>query len=178
MIGKKKKIIGMAVMMTLAASFPLFAGMSAEDAPETVEIDSLAEMYEPVSFDHSAHVAMVESCSMCHHHTTGSAPENETCGRCHQEDEEASSVACLDCHESKRFSAQYLSELEQNPLLFHVGKPGLKGAYHQNCLGCHEKIDGPTGCQDCHPRTDKGDKLFHSGKYAPDPATSHGGGHH
>ena len=178
MKGKKEKILGVAVIITLAASTPLFAAMSADDAPETVEIDSLAEMYEAVTFDHAAHVTMVESCSFCHHHTTGSAPENETCSRCHQEEEEASSVSCIECHEAKRFSAQYLNQLEENPLLFHVGKPGLKGAYHQNCIGCHEKIDGPTGCQDCHERTDKGDKLFHSGNYAPEPGKKGDGGHH
>jgi hypothetical protein len=178
MNGKKKKIIGMVLMITLAAPFPLCAEMSADDAPETVEINAIADIYEPVQFDHAAHVTMVESCSFCHHHTTGSAPEKKTCSKCHKGEEDTGTVACYDCHEAKRFSAQYLSELEQNPLLFHIGKPGLKGAYHQNCIGCHTEIDGPVGCQDCHQRTDKGDKLFHSGKYAPDPKKAHGSGHH
>lgn len=178
MIGKKKKILGMAVMMSLAVSFPLFAQMSAEDAPESIELGSIAEMYEPVVFDHAAHVLMVETCSFCHHHTTGTTPEKGNCSRCHQAGEETSSVACVDCHEQKRFSAQNLKSLESDPLLFHVGKPGLKGAYHQNCISCHEQIGAPTGCQDCHARNDKGDQLFHSGKYAPAPGKSSGGGHH
>ncbi|MBC8318611.1 MAG: cytochrome c3 family protein [Desulfobulbaceae bacterium] len=176
MIRKKKKILGMAVVMSLATSFPLFAQMSAEDAPETIEIGSIAEMYEPVVFDHAAHVLMVESCSFCHHHTTGTAPEKENCAKCHQEGDEASSVACVDCHEVKPFSSANLKAKGSDPLLYHVGRPGLKGAYHQNCIGCHEQVGAPTGCQDCHARNDKGDQLFHSGKYAPEPGKT--GGHH
>jgi hypothetical protein len=178
MSGKKKKILGMAAMISLAVSFPLFAQMSAEDAPESIELGSIAEIYEPVIFDHAAHVLMVETCSFCHHHTTGTAPEKGNCSRCHQEGEETSSVACVDCHEAKPFSSQSLKAKESDPLLFHVGKPGLKGAYHQSCLGCHEQIGAPTGCQDCHVRNDKGDQLFHSGKYAPVPGESSSGGHH
>jgi len=178
MLMKKKKIMEVAVLIVLAAAFPLNAEMSADDAPESVEINVLADAYEPVQFDHAAHVSMIESCSICHHHTTGSAPEKETCLKCHQGEEDVGSVACFDCHAEKRFSAQYLDELEQKPLLFHVGKPGLMGAYHQNCLGCHEETDGPTGCQDCHVRTDKGDKMFHAGKYAPNPVSAGKGGEH
>jgi len=32
-------------------------------------------------------------------------------------------------------------------------KPGLKGAYHRQCMNCHREMDaGPMGCEDCHPK--------------------------
>ena len=32
--------------------------------------------------------------------------------------------------------------------------PGLLGAYHQQCIGCHEEMEipGSTGCTDCHEK--------------------------
>ncbi len=30
-------------------------------------------------------------------------------------------------------------------------KPGLKGAYHRQCMNCHREMgEGPMGCEDCH----------------------------
>jgi hypothetical protein len=29
-------------------------------------------------------------------------------------------------------------------------------------MGCHEEMDGPTGCQDCHARTEAGDEFYHA----------------
>ena len=29
-------------------------------------------------------------------------------------------------------------------------KPGLKAAYHRQCMGCHEQMDLKVGCEDCH----------------------------
>jgi hypothetical protein len=47
---------------------------------------------------------------------------------------------------------------------------GIKGALHESCIGCHAKKGaGPTGCQECHPRTDQGAAFYNSGKYAPPP---------
>jgi len=139
--------------------------MSADDAPESVEIDSLANLYGPVNFDHAAHVSMAE-CSNCHHHTTGTGPASPSCGRCHDGMEEAETVSCSDCHAAEPFIEENLAKLE-NPELFHIDKPGLKGAYHLNCLSCHEETGGPTGCQDCHQMTEAGEKRFNTGKFAP-----------
>ena len=78
------------------------------------------------------------------------------------------------------FSAASLRE--KDPNTYHTGKPGLKAAYHLNCLGCHEKNGGPTGCTDCHTRTVEGDKFYRAGEYAPKKSAGghdggHGGGH-
>jgi hypothetical protein len=175
--GRKKTLVGMAALMLLAA--PLAAQSWAGDGPGTVELGSLANHYSAVTFDHAMHTGVAPSCAECHHHTTGLAPIDPNCARCHEAGAGAKSVACKDCHSDKRFSAEDLAKTGGNPQLHHKGKPGLKGAYHQKCLGCHTTMGGPTGCQDCHTRNDKGDAFFNSGKYAPAPTASagHGSGH-
>ncbi len=172
--GRKKKLL--TAVAVLAVSAPL-AFSAWANGPETVELDSLAQYYGPVTFDHAMHADLAESCADCHHHTTGTEPTNATCARCHTESDEASAIACKDCHSEQPFSAASLKEIENNPQLYHTGKPGLKGAYHQNCLGCHESMGGPTGCQDCHTRNEEGDKLFHAGNYAPEPSATQNSGH-
>lgn len=132
--------------------------------PANVELDSLADLYRPVEFNHAMHVELVDSqCAKCHHQTTGAAPLEPRCQECHKGGKASAVVACRDCHPVLRFSAEYLAELAANPQLYHLDKPGLKGAYHRNCLGCHLENGGPAGCQDCHPRTPAGDAFFSAG---------------
>ncbi len=140
---------------------PGTGAVAGDTGPETVELNSLADYYRPVEFNHSMHVDMVEGkCATCHHHTTGAQPLTPRCRECHKGGEKSAVVACRDCHPVLRFSAEYLAELNANPQLYHLDKPGLKGAYHRNCLGCHQENGGPSGCQDCHARTPAGDALF------------------
>lgn len=171
MSGKTKKFYGTAAVFLLLG---LQTQQCIANGPETVVLDSIAQHYEPVSFEHAMHVDLVgdDNCSTCHHHTVGTSVVKETCKKCHSTSVEADSAACKDCHSDKRFEVEYLEKIESDHQLYHVGKPGLKGAYHQNCLGCHEEMGAPTGCQDCHTRTDSGDKLFSSGKYAPSKSKS------
>ncbi|MDW7772808.1 MAG: cytochrome c3 family protein [Desulfobulbaceae bacterium] len=168
MRGELKKLCGVAVLL-LMAGIPVQWGYA---QPDTVELGSLAQYYEPVQFDHVMHVDMLgdNSCAYCHHHTVGTQLVNETCMRCHENGGETDSASCRDCHPATRFSAEYLGEIENNIYLFHVDKPGLKGAFHQKCMGCHTEMDAAIGCEDCHVRTDSGDKLYRSGTYAPVPA--------
>lgn len=149
--------------------------MDAADAPESVEIDSLARLYSGVHFDHAMHTG-IATCEQCHHHTAGGEVTNPNCIRCHAKSGEADTVACKDCHSSDRFSKKDLSKLD-NPQLYHIDKPGLKGAYHLNCVDCHQKMGGPTGCQDCHTMTEAGEKMFQAGQHAPTgtPGGGHGG---
>lgn len=144
-----------------------------EIPPESVKIEALADLYSIVSFDHSLHVDLT-ACSTCHHHTVGTEIVNKNCTRCHTaggDDGEAifnsqqpDSIACRSCHEKERFSSKYLRMLD-NPKLYHIDKPGLKGAYHLNCIGCHKEMEGPVGCQDCHTMTSRGEKLFNTGEF-------------
>lgn len=171
--GKRKTFLSVVALLGLSCALP-YQGLA--DGPDTVELDSLANLYEAVSFDHAMHVDLTEgNCAKCHHHTTGTPPTEANCLRCHKNSGEADVVACRDCHAEKRFEVKYLADLEANHTLYHVDKPGLKGAYHQNCMGCHTEMGAPTGCQDCHSRNDEGDKFFSAGKYAPKPGKEKAG---
>ena len=164
-----KCLMGIMALAILLAVPALHAG--AQDIPQSIEIDSLANLYEAVPFDHAMHIDLAEGCSSCHHQTTGTPMVDENCGRCHHEARSSGGAACGQCHAPDPFSAEYLRAKEVDLKRYHRDKPGLKAAYHLNCLGCHEENGGPTGCQDCHVRTDAGDAMFHAGAYAPNGET-------
>jgi hypothetical protein len=148
--------------------------MDAADAPQEVTIDGLSQLYGPVAFDHAMHTEIAR-CADCHHHTTGAGITNPNCVRCHAVSPETDDVSCSGCHEADRFNAAYLKKLD-DPKLYHIDKPGLKAAYHLNCVGCHQTVGGPVGCQDCHTMTDAGEQMFKAGKHAP-TGTGQVGGH-
>ncbi len=82
-----------------------------------------SDNFGPVPFDHGGHAAWAEiagGCSVCHHYT----PE----GMEHP--------ACRTCHDPN--------------LAGGMGKPGLKGAYHRQCLGCHREWSHEQKCKTCH----------------------------
>jgi len=140
-----------------AAPAPVPAGPS---APESVVIGSLSSLYMPVEFDHSMHVDQIEDCAACHHHTTGAPVAGSSCATCHPGKGQAKTVSCKECHQADPFTAAFLEEKEGARNLFHVDKPGLKGAYHLGCLGCHKEMGGPTGCRECHPLTLRGEEFY------------------
>jgi len=176
---KKIKLALSLATLTIFASLAVPADpgwcMDAEDAPDEVTIDSMATLYGPVQFDHASHTSYAR-CVDCHHHTTGGEVTDPNCARCHAKSGEAETVSCSECHVSDPFAAKNLQTME-DPDLYHIDKPGLKGAYHLNCIGCHREVDGPIGCQDCHTMTEAGQKMFNTGKYAPAGGhkTEHGG---
>ena len=99
--------------------------MSQKQAPEVVLLDELEELYLPVPFDHRGHAemaGMAGGCAVCHHYT----PEG------------AAKPACKTCHET-------------SPKREDLRKPGLKAAYHRQCMGCHRDWSGATECAACHP---------------------------
>jgi hypothetical protein len=109
------------------------------------------DRYGPVSFDHEEHISRLRElieedgsrrlasrfhhekqflCTACHDHGPPMAADTKPprCTYCHQE----------------------LPDPEQ------LGSPATPAAYHQQCVGCHERMnvqkDGkPLGCADCHP---------------------------
>lgn len=143
--------------------------------PETITINSLAQYYEGVTFNHSQHINLLKDCAECHHHTTGTLFEDRNCVRCHRNSSESKNVACKSCHTSTPFSAAAMKQ--RDPQMYHRDKPGLKGAYHLSCVGCHEKSGGPTGCEDCHARNKAGDALYNAGEFTP-KNTGKKSGHH
>jgi len=96
--------------------------------PDMVILDELEDRYLPVPFDHKGHAemaAMTRGCVTCHHYT----PEG------------AEHPACVTCH-------------EVSPRRIDISKPGLKGAYHRQCMSCHRDWSGETRCVLCHaPKT-------------------------
>lgn len=94
-----------------------------ERGPDVVVIDSMADLYAGVTFDHRLHEDMAEM--------------GDGCASCHHANDDGRIEACRTCHPIQR--------AEENEAL-----PGLKGAYHRQCLGCHRDWSGANGCAFCH----------------------------
>lgn len=148
-------------LMTVLAFFAASTLALATEMPEQMTLDSMSVLFEGVEFDHAMHTDLGEDCSACHHHTTGTGTTDERCIRCHADSVEVETVGCSDCHLANPFSAENIYKEALDRYQFHIDTPGLKGAYHWNCLGCHEEMGGPTDCMDCHDRTPEGDAFYH-----------------
>jgi len=129
--------------MLLQSRKPITETYSDEDIPEYVIIGELLYEYEPVKLPHRKiihallkdikddklagyfHTEKGTICKGCHHNSPV-AKKPPRCGSCH----------------GKPFD-------EKTP-----SRPGLKAAYHQQCMGCHKVIDikapKPTECVKCH----------------------------
>ncbi len=106
--------------------------MPATMAPDFFILDQLSEIYVPVVFPHKLHAemeAMSEGCTVCHHHST---PERIQ--------------ACRECHPVE-------------PDQSNLRQPGLKGAYHRQCFGCHREWDRYTQCGICHAKRSAGPQV-------------------
>ena len=91
------------------------------------ENEPFNDLYAPVRFMHMKHASVVGDCTECHHARPADHKLSET-------------TRCSACHQ-KPF----------NPEL--SGRLGLKAAYHQQCMGCHQKeAKGPVDCIDCHAK--------------------------
>ncbi|MFN0152463.1 MAG: cytochrome c3 family protein [bacterium] len=109
-----------------AASKPPARAPGAASGPDVVILDELEDLYVPVRFDHKAHASMTRfsgDCTTCHHHTPAGG-EHPLCSSCH-----AREVV----HED-------------------IAQPGLKGAYHRQCLACHTEWDHAGSCEVCHEK--------------------------
>lgn len=151
-------IIIFQALFILLAFLPALS-MDAEDAPESITIDYLQELYAAVSFDHRLHTDMYD-CRSCHHHTTGTGTENTSCKKCHADSESSDNVSCSGCHEPQKSSPGTAGNQRKATAVYHIDKPGLKGALHLQCLSCHRAENGPTDCQGCHELTQAGRKRF------------------
>ncbi|MFO7652334.1 MAG: Ni/Fe-hydrogenase cytochrome b subunit [Candidatus Krumholzibacteriia bacterium] len=114
--------------------------------------------YAASRFMHRAHASRLGGqCAVCHHRAP-QAPGDRIGRRVEAGDGFAQRpVPCASCH-------QQAGEPDR-PL-----RAGLKGAFHQRCLGCHESSGGaaPTACDACHHRhvPDHADLI----RLASDPA--------
>jgi hypothetical protein len=168
----KQTLITLMTVCTFVMSVTL--AQAFDGVPDQVSIDLMVKYFDAVEFDHEMHTELGEDCSACHHHTAGTGTADERCVRCHADSDKAATVSCRECHVVDPFSAEHINRKAADVYQFHIDTPGLKAAYHWSCVGCHEKMDGPTGCQDCHARTPEGDAFYHKDAQASAPAE---GGH-
>ncbi|MDK2956960.1 MAG: hypothetical protein PWQ57_2456 [Desulfovibrionales bacterium] len=92
-------------------------------------VNTYEDKYGPVRFMHAKHAASLDNnCALCHHYQPAGENAPET-------------VACRACHREAFNSTA-------------AGKIGLKAAYHQQCIGCHQAMrKGPTDCAGCHAKS-------------------------
>jgi len=107
------------------------AGISLDDVQDTYFlmdspiIKDREDHYGPVRFSHKRHANLTNDCSKCHHYRP-------------KEDAALETTRCSACHQDSF-----------NP--DHPERIGLKAAYHQQCIECHqEKAKGPVDCKGCH----------------------------
>ena len=108
---------------------PRVAQRELTKGPETVVLNELEAEYEPVIFQHRLHADMSSmdvGCTDCHHFSD--IGNISSCKTCHPAD-----VA------------------EEN-----LKQPGLRGAYHRQCLGCHQEWSHETACEVCHVKKSAG----------------------
>ncbi len=121
---------------------------SDEDIPEAVTIKDLEKQYEPVYFPHRKIVRKLlaetkdDKLAQYFHRQKGTV-----CQACHHNSPAAKKPPrCYSCH-GKPFDAK-------EPL-----RPGMKGAYHQQCFGCHKQMGikkpDPLNCMECHQEKKK-----------------------
>ena len=110
--------------------------------PETVTIDDLSSKYGAVELPHRRIIDSLMLDTKNNNLANSFHNGKETlCLGCHHNSPPGKIIGCGDCHD-KSSDAQDLS------------RPNLKVAYHQQCIGCHDRmgIESPksTGCVDCH----------------------------
>ena len=96
-----------------------------EEGPDLLVLDDLANLYTPVKFSHRQHAHWTkigEGCSECHHYSPAGLIP-----------------PCSECH-TKEINPKNLRQV------------GLKGAYHQHCMGCHQEWSLSNDCNFCHAK--------------------------
>lgn len=99
------------------------------EAPDVVYMDKLSKreegIYAGVVFPHKLHASMTEMVGGC--------------DTCHHRNPEGPILSCEACHGQP-----------SNP--GNLRQPGLKGAYHRQCLACHREWTHATDCGICHAK--------------------------
>lgn len=121
-----------------------YSKVSKEKIPETVVINSIADEYKPSEFPHGLVVqAIFEKAGKNHMAKAFHGNELTLCQGCHHNSPATlTPPKCASCH-------------SETPDIVS-GKPGLKGAYHGQCITCHQKMEIknilPTDCNKCHEK--------------------------
>jgi hypothetical protein len=116
--------------------------LAVDKIPETVEIKILSNEYKPAVFPHrkvvEAIFARVEKSAMAN---AFHEDQSGLCMGCHHNvPKTLEPPNCASCHSKNSDGAD--------------GMPGLKGAYHGQCITCHQKMEvanvKPRECVKCH----------------------------
>jgi octaheme c-type cytochrome (tetrathionate reductase family) len=123
-------------------------------------LNARIDYYEPVKFTHRTHdVNNGGDCAVCHHRFA-SGPQDrigEDINALHDAIEvRAAGASCASCHTDlteKKFQKCSQCHAASNEPDF-PSRIGLKGAYHRQCIGCHQRqplsAKAPTDCASCH----------------------------
>lgn len=148
MIMRYAKVIAVVLMVMFLGA--IYKVAISGDVPATITIkdEAFGKLKKaPVEFTHEKHFKEHKiACTECHH----LYKEGKNVWK------EGDPVKkCSECHKPAAAEKDALSFCKKT---YPKGKaPGLKCAYHMNCVGCHkaEKKAGkkpPTSCSKCHPR--------------------------
>lgn len=108
--------------------------------PDKILINEIESEYEPVDFAHRLHAEMTAM--------------DRGCQDCHHFQEVGGITACKNCHPP--------DAADEN-----LDQPSLKGAYHRQCLGCHQDWSHDTACEICHVKKGQTAMAPHGGKDKP-----------
>jgi hypothetical protein len=148
-----KRTFGVTLVIALAASMFLVAGLYAgTKAKDEFQMNSAYKHKKSLAtLTHKKHVTDHKiACGECHHNDKGE-PLNDL--------KEGDDVQkCIECHKKpgalKGKEAKGLSDKEKRE--YHAN------AVHENCIGCHKKVnkekgtkDAPSKCTECHPKEKK-----------------------
>ncbi len=141
--GKLKNALAEQIMKNQSEGYSL---VLKQDIPEKVIIDRLSDKYMPCEFPHRKVVmAIAEKVEKSSLAKTFHKDQKTLCMGCHHNGEKSSLQAftppkCSSCHAGK-------SDIAGD-------RPGLKGAFHGQCITCHEKMKvqqvKATDCVKCH----------------------------
>lgn len=116
-----------------------------DELPEVVEIKGLQKEFQPAKFPHKkivlklAKISNGNSLASTFHSRMG---QHSICSGCHHMSDPGASKDkkvpnCISCH-GKKGSAKK-----------ELGRPGIMGAYHQQCIGCHQAMDQKPKAEEC-----------------------------
>jgi hypothetical protein len=117
---------------------------ASDDFPEEVVIDALSDRYGPSTMPHRRIVTRLDEI----------VRDSELAATFHGQLE----LMCAGCHHR---GPLHLRPRPCKACHARVGeeradKPGLRAAYHRQCMGCHEemKLHKAMGCTDCHRKAE------------------------
>ncbi|MBU0971343.1 MAG: cytochrome c family protein [Proteobacteria bacterium] len=137
-----KKAAGNLAQTVRQNQTPPYAKVDLDNIPETISIKTIADEYKPSQFPHRMVVqAIFERAGQSSMAKAFHGNELTLCMGCHHNSPATlTPPKCASCH-------------GETPDL-DSGKPGLKGAYHGQCITCHQKMEVksvvPTDCIKCH----------------------------